>query len=305
MKLLAGSIGILMGIIGTATVADRSPGSYQVVSDSLVIEVQPHLDSLGLLEFYRAKVSTPVCEGSKCYTIEINFYWDLIGRFHHFDTIDGKGLTKLDHIPFTSEDYEKLNLILRRPTSLLSVYSKEELVKESRSSAIDGKTGATKAELKQSAIEGAVYSCYTLWHIAQGPMVDELQSVTQQLFTKDLIQKMVSREDQWINYFLINRFSAREFALYLPEVLRTIEDGEGYFAKNALEKMPVDIINDQEALQFFAIHFDQFDYYAQVALLQKLQAESLNTSMKQKLAEALDERDSYRNDLIKSLLSEM
>jgi hypothetical protein len=302
MKLLAGSIGILVWIIGTASVADRSPGSYQAVSDSLIIELQPHFDSLGLLEIYCGKVSTPVCEGSKCYTIEILFYWDLIGRFHHFDTIAGKGLTKLDHIPFTTKDYEKLNLILRSPTSLLSAYSKEELVKESRSSAIDGKTGATKAELKQSVIEGAVYSCHTLWHIAQGPMVDELQSVTQQLFTKDLIQKMVSREDQWINYFLINHFSAVEFTLYLPEVLKTIEDGEGYFAKNAIEKMPEDIINCQEALQFFAIHFNDFDYYAQVALLQKLQSESLSTSMKEKLGETLDERDSYRNDLIKTLI---
>ncbi len=32
----------------------------------------------------------------------------LIGRFHHFDTIPGKRLTKLDHIPFTAEDYRKL-----------------------------------------------------------------------------------------------------------------------------------------------------------------------------------------------------
>ena len=305
MKLLVGSIGILLGIIGSASVADRSPGSYHAVSDSLIIELQSHLDSLGLLEIYSARVSTPVCEGSKCYTVEIIFYWDLIGRFHHFDTIPGKGLTKLDHIPFTSEDYRKLNGILRSPTSLLSAYSKEELVKDSRSSIIDGKTGATNAELKQSVIEGAVYSCHTLWHIAQGPMVDEIQSVTQQLFTKDLIQKMISGEDQWINYFLINHFSAREFALYLPEVMKTIEDGEGYFAKNAFEKMPVEVINCQEALIYFAIHFNDFDYYAQVALLQKLQSESLSTSMKEKLDETLDERDSYRNDLIKTLLSEM
>jgi hypothetical protein len=39
-----------------------------------------------------------------------------------------------------------------------------------------------------------------------------------------------------------------------------------------------------------------------VALLQKLQSESLSTSMKEKLGEALDERDSYRNDLIKTLI---
>ena len=73
MKLLSGSIGILVGIIGTASVTEKSPGSYHAVSDSLIIEVQSHFDSLGLLEIYSGRVSTPVCEGSKCYTIEINF----------------------------------------------------------------------------------------------------------------------------------------------------------------------------------------------------------------------------------------
>ena len=112
MKLLAGSIGFLLGIMGMTSAADPSPGSHQAVSDSLIIQLQSHLDSQGLLEIYSGRVSTPVCEGSKCYTIQILFYWDLIGRFHHFDSIPGKGLTKLDHIPFTTEDYEKLAIIL-------------------------------------------------------------------------------------------------------------------------------------------------------------------------------------------------
>ncbi len=248
-------------------------------------------------------ISTPVCEGSKCYTIEIIFHWNLIGRFLHFDTIPGKGLTKLDHIPFTREDYRKLEAILRNPISRLAPYSKEELVKETRSSAIDGITGATRAELKESVIEGAVYSCHTLWHIAHGSMVVELQSVTQQLFSQDLVQKLVSSEDQGINYFLINHFSAKEFDCYLPEVLKTIENGEGYFAKNAIEKMPAKTVNSQEAQAFFTIQLDHFDYYTQVALLQKLEAKSLNPDLRQALANQLEKRDSYKNNLIKSLLS--
>lgn len=303
MKYLLGSILVYMVVIGTTRVPDDNPINDFVASDTLKIEVQIYYDSLGLLDIYSGRVTTPVCEGNKCYTIEIDFYWDIIGRFHHYDTIPGKGLTKLDHIPFTIEDYRKLEIILRNPASMLAAYSMEELVKETRSSAIDGITGATKAELKESVIEGAVYSCYTLWHIAQGPMVDELQSVTQKLFTKDLVQKLVSREDQGTNYFLINSFSAREFKFFLPEVLKTIEDGKGYYAKNAFEKMPAEIINSQEAQSFFVTHFGHFDYFAQAALLQKLQAESLSASMKEVLNESLDERASYRNDLIQTLLS--
>jgi len=303
VKYLLGFILIYLVVTGTSRVPDDQPGNFNSAADSLKIQVQVKNDSLHLLDGYMGHISTPVCEGSKCYTIEINFYWDLIGRFIHFDTLSGKGLTKLDHIPFTSEDYRKLEAILRSPTSMLAVYSKEELVKETRSSAIDGITGATKVELKESVIEGAVYSCHTLWHIAHGPMVDELQSVTQRCFSQDLVQKLVSSEDQGINYFLIDHFSAEEFARYLPEVLITIENGEGYFAKNAIEKMPAGTVNSQEAQRFFAIQFDHFDYYAQVALLQKLEAKSLIPDLRKVLTKALDERDSYKNNLIITLLS--
>lgn len=303
MKHLPGFIFVCLLVVGTSRVPKDQPGNFNSASDSLKIQLQVKNDSLNLLDAYMGRISTPVCEGSKCYTIEISFHWDLIGRFQHFDTLPGKGLTKLDHIPFTNQDYIKLEAILRNPISRLAAYSKEELIKETRSSAIDGITGATKAELKESVIEGAVYSCHTLWHIAHGPMVDELQSVTQQFFNQDLVQKLVSREDQRINYFLINHFSAREFTLYLPEVLKTIENGEGYFAKNAIEKIPSSTINSQEAQAFFASHFNHFDYYAQVAMLQKLEARSLIPDLRKVLADQINTRDSYKNDLINTLLS--
>lgn len=303
MKHLPGFILIFLVVTGASRFPADKSSRFNSASDSLKIQLQVKYDSLNLLDSYSAHISTPVCEGSKCYTVEINFHWDLIGRFQHFDTLSGKGLTKLDHIPFTREDYRKLEAILKNPLSRLAAFSNEELVKETRSSAIDGITGATNVELKASVIEGAVYSCHTLWHIAHGPMVLDLQSVTQQFFSQELLQKLVSSEDQGINYFLINHFSPEEFAQYLPEVLKTIEHGEGYFAKNAIEKMPAGIVNSQEAQSFFAIQFDHFDYYAQVALLQKLEAKSLNPDLRKVLARQIDTRDSYKNKLIKTLLS--
>lgn len=303
VKYLLGFILLFTLILGTKPLSEYTPLSDDPDRDSAKIEIQAQYDSLNILDSYSAHISTPVCEGSKCYTIEIIFHWDLIGRFQHFDTLSGKGLTKLDHIPFTREDYRKLEAILKNPLSRLAAYSNEELVKETRSSAIDGITGATNVELKASVIEGAVYSCHTLWHIAHGPMVLDLQSVTQQFYSQELVQKLVSGEDQGINYFLINSFSSEEFVRYLPEVLKTIEHGEGYFAKNAIEKMPAATVNSQEAQGFFAIQFDHFDYYAQVALLQKLKAKSLNPDLRRVLSGQIGERDSYKNDLIKSLLS--
>ncbi|MFC2112451.1 hypothetical protein ACFLTA_04210 [Bacteroidota bacterium] len=281
----------------------ENPVTRFTASDSVTIEFTAYYDSQGLLENYGSRVYTPVCEGDKCYAIEIDFYWDFIGRFLHYDTIPGKGLTKLDHIPFTTADYLQLKTILNSQNSLLASYNKEELVRDTRSSDIDGFTGATINEIKESVIEGAVYSCYTLWHIANGPVRDNLGKTTKSLFSKELIVKLVDQEDQEINYFLINNFSEEDFKSYLPEVLEMISDGQGYFAKNAIEKIPDGILSDSMAQRFFASNFNLMDYFAQVALLESLSANFLSESMKTTLSENIDARNSYKNQLIKSLLS--
>ncbi len=290
--------------IALKTRTHDDPIAYFTVSDSLKIDLKSQYDSLGILDKYMARVFTPVCEVDKCYAIQVDFYWDVTGRFHHYDTIPGQGLTKLDHIPFTDHDYVKLNYILSNPNSPLASYTKEELVRDVRSSEIDGFTGATINEIKETVIGGAVYSCYTLWHIAHGAVKDSIQKVTMKMFTKDLVGKLVNQKDQEINYFLIDNFSTKDFTSYLPEVLKSLEYGEGYFAKNAIEKMPAEVLTDDLSQKFFASYFSHLDYFAQVALLKKLSGVAINEKLVNSLKENMDDRNSYKNDQIQQLIKE-
>jgi hypothetical protein len=284
------------------SISHENPITQFTISDTINIEVNAYRDSLGILDKYSAYVFTPVCEEDKCYAIEIIFYWDLIGRFQHYDTIPGKGLTKLDHIPFTESDYTKLDYIISNPNSILSAYTKEELVKNTRSSDIDGFTGATVHEIKESVISGAVYSCHTLWHIAHRSAVYNLQEVTKSEFNPDLVKKLAHQNDQEIDYFLINNFSDHDFIKYLPEVLQTIQRGKGYYAKQAIEKIPAGVVADSLAQDFFSAHFDRLDYFAQVALLEKFDNKSLGEKLKGTFIKSLDDRNSYRNELIMKLV---
>jgi len=288
--------------IGLKSRTFEHPISSFIIADTVRIEIDALYDSMGMLEKYKAHVTTPVCEIDKCYAIEIDFYWDLIGRFLRYDTIRGQGLTKLDHIPFTTRDYLKLRNILSNPNSALASYTKEELVKNTRSSEIDGFTGATIQEIKESVIEGGVYSCYTLWHIANGTVADSIQKATKSMLNKDIVEKMVSQHDQEANYYLIESFSEEDFATYLPQVLQTILDGEGYYAKNAIEAMPKDIIGNNRSQEFFALHFSQLNYFAQVALLEKLNKKALSAELQRTLRENIGDRNSYKNDLVQKLI---
>ena len=270
--------------------------------DEPFYEIELLYDSLGIPENYKAYINTPICEADKCYWVQIEFYWDLIGRFQQFDTIPGEGLTKLDHIPFTQADYEKLDRLLQNPDSPIGSYEKEDLVKDTRDSEIDGFTGATIREIKEIVIEGGVYSCYTLWHIAHGTIVDSLQQQTTQVFDQPLIEKLVGLKDQAVNYYLLNHFSTQDFSDYLPQFLNTLENSQGYYVKNALEKMPAEVVSDSLTQLFFARKFEAFNYFAQVALLKKLQPDKLTNTLKETLEKALDERSSSRNDSIIKLL---
>lgn len=287
-------------------IAPVTPESFQPTlgspfADSTQFDITPLYDSLGLLDRYLVFVNTPICEVEQCYQVQLNLYTDLIGNFLHYDTLEGHELTKLDHIPFTSEDYQRLRHILSDDQSILSAYDKEELVENTRASEIEGFTGATVLEVKANVIEGAVYSCHTLWHIAHGPLMDSLQSRTAALLNPSLMDKLVDQNRQDINYFLINHCTEEEFAQYLPQLLRTIEQGAGYYPKNALEKIPAGVLNSQEAQKFFVHQFTKLDYFAQVALLKKLDRDALTENLKEILKGTLDQRSSLRNDLIQEL----
>ncbi len=301
---MIGFLIIIVFLFGSDEEYKGNPISTFVVADTIPTQLLIKRDSSGLPDGYEATVFTPVCETERCYTIEVMISWDLIGNYLKLDTLPGQQLTKLDHIPFTDEDYQKLQAILINRNSVLGSYEKEELVRDTRISELDGMTGATIQEVKNAVINGAVYSCYTLWHIAHGPVVDSIQESTRRLLSKELVQKLVDLENAEVNYFLLNHLSKEDFLKYLPEMLQSLELDEGYYVKNAMEKLPFEFYRDSRVQIYFADHFQEMDYFSQVALLEKLSKIELEKSLKDTLAKSVTERNSYRNELILSILSQ-
>lgn len=259
-------------------------------------------DKDGLPDSYIAYIKSPVCEKDKCYEIEINMQWDLIGRFQEYDTLSGKGLTKLDHIPFNDQDYQKLSQLLKDPNSPIGAYRKEELILDTRRSEIDGFTGATIREINDIVVGGGVYSCYTLWQLANRKFTDSISKMTISSLDKKLMKKLVSMKDQGINHFIFKNLGASDFLKYRDEVLKLIVPHRGYFAKNAIEKMPKHIFKDSITQAYFAEHFSSFNYFTQLALLKQLNTIPLTPAMKNALLSQKENRNSLKNKLIQNLI---
>ena len=272
--------------------------AFQFVNqDSVQITVHEVLDSTGSLINYKSRVKTPVCEGKICYDVELIFYWNLVGDFVKYELITGKPLTKQKHEPFKPADYLKLSELLVNKESAFSTLKKEELVVK-----LDAVTGATVASIKGQTIEGAVYSCFTLWQIANGEVVDQIQEHTLQKLDKNIVRNIMAINTPEADYFLINHFKRVDFINFAPEIQLLIKRGKGYFSKNAIEKIPDELLASLEIQSFFSEQYPHLGYYAQTALLERLQ----NRTISNQLASALIRNvtvDQYQNSLIVKLLA--
>lgn len=241
-----------------------------LTNDSINIQINALFDSDSILTGYKSLVLSPVCEDTTCYPVELYFYWDIFGNYLKYELPEGVELTKLDHKSFTEDDYKKLSLLLQNTNPSFLGMSKEELIGEVDNDSIDGYSGATVTVVKDEIIEGAVYSCYTLWNIAHGKVVDRIQCKTKELLSPGLVKHIVSTGNTDGCYFLVNNFKEGDFIQYSDEVVSMIKSSKGYLAQKALEKMPDTLVANVQFQKNMVTVYPELDYYAQKSFLKRL-----------------------------------
>lgn len=128
---------------------------------------------------YSCDVFTPVCLVGECLPIRITLYWDLGGNYQKFELKHGEILTKTEHAPFTPQDYQLLQAILKNPTSELKRYTMKELTGQTdNSKSVDGVSGATITGLRGHYVPEALFSSHRLWHLANGEINRLLKNYT-------------------------------------------------------------------------------------------------------------------------------
>ena len=113
-----------------------SPEDFQPAYDSVYLFV----DEQSFPKFYYQDIFTPVCEDNSCKPVYITLMWDLLGNYLDYKVDPKWPLTKIDHLPFSDEEYEKLHLVLADDHSILGSYTKKniaELYASSKNNNID------------------------------------------------------------------------------------------------------------------------------------------------------------------------
>ena len=155
-------------------------------------------------------VESVVCGSKECKIVSVRVHWNALGEFTNLELRNGITLEKNEGIEFSKEDYQKLDLILKDKASPLQTYYKYELVSTNHANAMDAFSGATVEIDKSAVVEGAVWTCYTLWYWANGGVVDAIRNITSQKYTNQQLQQLVLGSNQGYQIFALEELIKRK-----------------------------------------------------------------------------------------------
>ena len=177
---------------------------------------------------YYMDVESVVCGDSQCKVDIIKIYWDNLGQFDRLEMPEGVYLEKAKGEHFSKADYLKLDKILKDKNSPLKEVYQNEIVSTGGSEGIDGISGATVLVEKNAFVEGAVWTCYSLWHWVHGETQQIIRNITGDAFTNLELQNLLTEDSMEYPYFAIDQLTRRKD--YSQQTVNAI--------KNAIEQQP-------------------------------------------------------------------
>lgn len=163
------------------------------------------VDSQGMF-YWRRKLHTPVCLTGECKEIDVGIYWYCTGEFMGLEVYQAP-LTRTDHHDFTEEDYQQLISVLQDDWSILREYDYQDLIHEPVDE-VDAVTGATRKDIAEATVQGAVYTTFTLWHLVNEGEKDQLRSLTATRLNQDttLLNHLAIHQEKHYAYLLLDLF---------------------------------------------------------------------------------------------------
>ncbi len=298
-----GMIWLLLSPVISARPVD-TPAFLFYTPDSILVDVYPERNAEDHLVGYVARVNSSICEKTECYDVALDFYWDVLGNFDHYEIVPENPLTKRKHEPFTADDYAKLMEVLKLENPSFVGMQKEALIGELVSDGLDGFTGATIAAIKDEIVPGAAYSCYTLWHIAHGRVIDSIRAFSSNHLDGGMIRRLASSEDEAAHYFLVDHLPDSLYKDHGEIILDLMKRNGGYFTRYAIDEIPKSVLKEVVFQEFFTVYFSTFDYFAQMNLVKRLQKGIIGDGLGRAMVNQLEMRGSaLREGIIKLLLA--
>ncbi|MEM6801146.1 MAG: hypothetical protein AAF696_07060 [Bacteroidota bacterium] len=161
-------------------------------------------------KYFFMHVSTVVCGDSICRVDTVKLYWDRYARFERLVLPEEVELEKAEGKAFTKGDYEKLNYVLREKDSPLKDLFADQMVGTLSSEGVDAASRASISINKKDYVEGAVWTCYSLWHWVHGDTKEIIRDLSGDATSSAELISLLSSHEKELAYYAIEQLKRRK-----------------------------------------------------------------------------------------------
>ncbi|MEX0288846.1 MAG: hypothetical protein AB3N14_07020 [Flavobacteriaceae bacterium] len=223
---------------------------------------------------YTSEIVTPVCADGECKMMNIQLYWTLLGEYAGFDRYPELPLTKHDHDEFGKEDYLKLHDLLKDDKSILGRRSINQLVEKPTMrtvNGVDALSGATIAEVKESVVSGALYSCYTAWHLVHGKIDKKLKKHTLGILNETMLMDMLYSKNPDYQLFALEKLNVSQYEDHYLQIATIFKTGIPLVRSIIAKELPSKFKSSPELEKPFWDAFGVIDLGSRSLLLKHLE----------------------------------
>ena len=235
---------------------------------------------------------TPVCMTGECKEVDVGLFWHFDGEFLGYEVYQ-EHLTRTDHSQFSDSDYERLTQVLSDKSSILGEYAYEDLLITPADSSVDGITGATRQDITSEAVDGAVYTCFTLWHICHGAIKVYIEDLTAALLADSAIE-LADNIDARDVHFLLGMLIDEKIKYqegFEELIFNALEDSDIEMKRIALEALSRIPLGDKQLQAKLAIFFSGFSLQEKMRVLKYFKDVKLTGNF----LKAISHPDNFKN----------
>lgn len=223
-------------------------------------------DEKGLPIWFGRHIFKDVCISGECKMIRLWLFWDGVGNYLGMQIPEVDPLTKSDHTEFETDDYKKLNEILRDTSSILKALKQEDLIIVPDTIdpyEVDGYTAATQPTLAEAVVKDAVYTCHTLWHTVYGPVQSEIFRILENHLNKEFLEKMFeSKKPEYISWAIKKVEKHPEYhAGFYSKIIEFIKSENSILTNQALDYFRPELLKDTAIQQNLIQVMNGLDMY--------------------------------------------
>jgi len=207
----------------------------------------------GLPVWFSRDIYKNVCLTRECRMVRLRIYYNGASNYLGFRLFENDPLTKTDHTVFNPGDYKKLDQILADSLSVLKDLEMKDLLVEkedSKTTQIDGHSGATLPSLQEYLVKNAAYTCYTLWHTVYGLTQMEIRHQLENRADSAYLQLIFKQNNPdyliWAIDFITKH--PEYHSIFYPEIINLLESKDANLSRHVISYFTPKLFSD-EAIQ--------------------------------------------------------